>query len=158
MLMCTLKVLTTTSLLGAMLGLACGQDPTPPGEGGVKELWFQTQTMGYPNPAPLASGSSVYFASGGGSLIARDIETGAQEWDSSIGKSPFSALVEIQGENFILRNNVLVASVEFHVTGLDAHTGSVTWQYSPPLDTIDQTSPRPGYMPRSRIAADDNTV
>ena len=91
-------------------------------------------------------------------VIARDIQTGAPKWESSIGKSQFSALVDIQGENFILRNGVLVASVEYHVTGLDALTGSAMWQYSPPLDTIDQASPRPGYMPRSRMAADDNTV
>src|SRR5205814_1659659 len=123
MLLGTVRLLTVPPLVSVVLGSACGHDPTLPGEGKVKEVWFQSQTMGYPNPAPLVSGFNVYFASGGGRIIARDIQTGNPKWEASIGRSPFSSSVEIEGENFILRNGVLVASVEFHVVGLDAITG-----------------------------------
>jgi len=116
------------------------------------------QAMGFPTPAPLIAGSTVYFASGLGFVIARDLETGATKWMTSIGQSIYSASPEIAGENFVLRSGVLITAVTFYASGLDVTTGREIWRYHPPLDTIDKVSPRPGFVAEARIAADDNTV
>lgn len=142
---------------GVTLGSACNE-PTRPGEGQVKERWFQSQATGFPYSAPLVDGSTVYFASGGGLVIARDLETGSAKWTTSIGQSIYSQSAEIGGENFVLKAGVLVAAVRYHVAGIDALTGTSLWQYAAPLDTIADPSPRPGYLVEARIAADDNTV
>jgi outer membrane protein assembly factor BamB len=52
----------------------------------------------------------------------------------------------------------LVAAVRYHVSAMDAVTGAKLWQFTAPLDTIDDPSPRPGFVVEARIAADDNTV
>jgi outer membrane protein assembly factor BamB len=114
--------------------------------------------MGFPYPAPLYAGSTVYFASGGGFVIARDLETGSARWTTSIGRSIYSQSVEIGAENFVLKAGVLVTAVRYHVAGIDALTGASLWQYTAPLDTMAESSPRPGYLVEARIAADDNTV
>jgi outer membrane protein assembly factor BamB len=116
------------------------------------------QAIGFPTPAPLIAGSTVYFASGLGFVIARDLETGATKWMTSIGQSIYSASPEIAGENFVLRSGVLITAVTFYASGLDVTTGREIWRYHPPLDTIDKVSPRPGFVAEARIAADDNTV
>ncbi|HMH26195.1 MAG TPA: hypothetical protein VK542_06415, partial [Gemmatimonadaceae bacterium] len=79
--------------------------------------------MGFPQPAPLVAGSTAYFASGLGFVIARDVETGATKWMTSIGQSIYSASPEIAGENFVLRNGVLITAVTFYASGLDVTTG-----------------------------------
>jgi outer membrane protein assembly factor BamB len=148
---------TLLAIASTPLGSAC-DEPTRPGEGKVRERWFQTQTFGYPYPAPLVDGSAVYFASGAGSLIARDLETGVAKWTTSIGQSIYAASADIGGENFILRSGVLVTTVQFHTSALDIATGREIWRYHAPLDTIDKVAPRPGSVVVARIAADDNTV
>jgi outer membrane protein assembly factor BamB len=141
-----------------LLGAACGHEPTQPGQGGVRERWFQSQTKGFPHPRPVVSGSNVYFASGGGLVIARDLTNGKVQWATPIGSTPNSASTDIRGSNFVLSNGVIVTAVQFHTTGLDAATGRELWRYEAPLDTIDKVSPRPGFVEKARIAADDNTV
>jgi outer membrane protein assembly factor BamB len=151
-------LLAMLAIASVTLGSACN-DPTRPGEGKVKERWFQSQSVGFPYPAPLVSEPTVYFASGGGLVIARDLETGTATWTTSIGQSIHTAANEIGGQNFLLRNGVLITAVRYHVSGLDAVSGAKVWQYNPPLDTIyEPSSPRPGYVVNTRIAADDNTV
>jgi outer membrane protein assembly factor BamB len=150
-------LITPLAIFVATAGLGCN-DPVRPGEGRLRERWFEHQTSGFPKAAPLVNGSTVYFASGTGSVIARDIETGAARWYASIGQSEYSVSAEISGENFILGKGVLVAAVQFHTSGLDTATGREIWRYHAPLDTIDDRAPRPGYVAEARIAADDNAV
>jgi len=57
-----------------------------------------------------------------------------------------------------LKNGILVVAVEFHTSALDAATGREIWRYLAPLDTIGKSSPRPGYVVKARIDADENTV
>ncbi len=152
-----LSLLTLLAIASIALGSACN-DPTRPGEAKVRERWFQSQSMGFPYAAPLADGSTAYFASGGGFVIARDLETGAAKWTTSIGQSVYSQSAEIGGENLVLRDGVLVVAVRYHVSGLDAVTGAKLWQFTAPLDTVDDPAPRPGFVVEVRIAADDNTV
>lgn len=139
------------------LGSAC-REPTPPGEGKVSERWFQPQSSGYPYPAPLVDGPTVYFSAGGGFVVARDLESGAAKWTTSIGQSIYTTAVEIGGENFVLRSGVLVTAVELHTSALDVASGRELWRFYAPLDTIDNVTPRPGSVVVARIAADDNTV
>lgn len=139
------------------LGSACNE-PTRPGEGEIQERWFQSQATGFPYPAPLVNEATVFFASGGGLVVARDLETGAAKWTTSIGQSTHTQSAEIGGENFVLRNGILITAVRYHVSGVDAATGAKLWQFSAPRDTIDNASPRPGFVVKARIAADDNTV
>jgi len=150
-------LLTLVTIASVALGTGCNE-PTRPGEGRVRERWFMPQAMGFPQPAPLVAGSTAYFASGLGFVIARDVETGATKWMTSIGQSIYSASPEIAGENFVLRDGVLITAVTFYASGLDVTTGKEIWRYHPPLDTIDKAAPRPGFVAEERIAADDNTV
>ena len=153
--------LTLIAVASLTLGSGC-EEPTRPGEGRVRERWFQSQSFGYPNPTPLVAGSSVYFASGGGYVIARDVETGAAKWTTSIGQSIHALSPEIGGANFVLRRGVLVTAVVFHTSALDIATGREIWRYHAPLDTIDNFfdnyPPRPGNVVEARIDADDSTV
>ncbi|HJP85745.1 MAG TPA: PQQ-binding-like beta-propeller repeat protein [Gemmatimonadaceae bacterium] len=144
--------------LVALLGTACGRDPVPPGEAQVRERWFVTQSQGFPNPRPVVSGATAFFASGSGFVIARDVETGDLKWSTQIGVSKYSVSSEIGGENFILRGGILVTAVQFHTSALDANTGRELWRYEAPLDTVEHANPRPGYVQRARIDADDQTV
>jgi outer membrane protein assembly factor BamB len=150
-----LKLLAVASVA---LGSACGNEPTRPGEGRVNERWFMSQAVGLPFPAPLVAGATVYFASGGGFVIARDRETGDTKWATSIGQSIYTQSAEIGGENFVLRNGVLVTAVRYHVSAIDAATGANLWKFAAPLDTINDPSPRPGFVVEAGIDADDNTV
>lgn len=153
--------LTLIAVASLTLGSGC-EEPTRPGEGKVRGRWFQSQSFGYPNPTPLVAGASVYFASGGGYVIARDVETGAAKWTTSIGQSIHALSPEIGGANFVLRKGVLVTAVVFHTSALDIATGREIWRYHAPLDTIDNYfdnyAPRPGNVVEARIDADDSTV
>jgi len=154
-------LLTLLAIAGISVGSACNE-PTRPGEGRVRERWLKAQIFGYPYPAPLVDGSVVYFASGGGSVIARDLETGAAKWTTSIGHSIYALSPEIGGANFVLRNGVLVTGVAYHTSALDITSGREIWRYHAPLDTIDNFfdnyAPRPGFVVENRIDADDKTV
>jgi len=143
---------------GTLLGAACGRDPVRPGEAHVRERWFIPQTKGFPNPRPVVSGATAFFASGSGYVIARDVETGDPKWSTQIGTSVYSVSSEIFGENFILRAGILVTAVQFHTSAIDASTGRELWRYEAPLDTVEDANPRPGYVQRARIDADDETV
>ena len=144
--------------LGALLGAACGRDPVRPGEAHVRERWFVSQSKGFPNPRPVVSGATAFFASGSGYVIARDVETGDPKWATQIGPSKYSVSSEIGGENFILRAGILVTAVQFHTSALDANTGRELWRYEAPLDTVEDANPRPGYVDHVRIDADNETV
>ena len=82
----------------------------------------------------------------------------AKRWTTSIGQSIYSQSLDIGGENFVLSSGVVIVAVRYHVSALNAVTGAKLWQYTAPLDTINDPAPRPGFVVEARIAADDNTV
>lgn len=141
-----------------LLGIACKRDPTGPGKGKVAERWFHAQPNGGAYARPAVSDSVAYFASGGGVVIARARSSGVVKWSTQVGVSPHAASPEIGGSDLLLRDGILVVPVAFHTSGVDVTTGTERWRYHAPLDTIDNASPRPGFLARARIAADENTV
>ncbi len=143
-----------------LLGAGCSHEPTGPGNGKVRELWFAPQAFGYPDPRPVISSDKVFFAAGGGAVIARDVATGSALWTSSaIGPSQYSGSSEIMGGNFVLKGGVLITAVQFHTSGIDPETGREIWRYHAPLDTIyDRAAARPGFVVGVTIDADENTV
>jgi len=131
--------------------LGCQHDPTGIGDR-VRERWYQTQP-GWSWARPAILGDVVYFGTGDGQVIARDVNTGIPRWASQVGTQP------INGANLIARNGVVVAPVVFHTAGVDAQTGAVLWQYEAPRDTVGERHPgNPGQVARSRIDADEQTV
>jgi outer membrane protein assembly factor BamB len=144
--------LTTPLIIAAVaMGAACGSDPTG-ASNRVRERWYELQP-GNAFARPAILGSTVYFGTGGGNVIARDVNTGATRWSTNV------AAQAIQGANLIARNGVVVAPAVFHTTGLDAQTGRELWRYQAPLDTTDAgISPNPGQVVSTRIDADDATV
>jgi len=144
-------------LITLLSGSACN-DPVEPGKGQVHERWFKPQAEGFPRSRPVVSGNSVYFADGGGSVIARDLSTGDVLWSTSVGSSPHTISDKIGGENFVLAAGVIVAAAQFHVSGLDAENGTELWRYHPPLDSISEVQARPGYVEKIRMATDGRTV
>ncbi|MEO7648226.1 MAG: PQQ-binding-like beta-propeller repeat protein [Gemmatimonadaceae bacterium] len=145
-------------LFPSLLGTDCGNHPTEPGEGSVRERWFQSHAEGFPRPRPAATADAVYFATGNGFVVSRNPATGALKWSTQIGTSPHGASPNIGGQNFVLRSGVLVTAVQFHTSGLDATTGAELWRYHAPLDTMYKAAPRPGYVERARIDADESAV
>jgi outer membrane protein assembly factor BamB len=100
-------------------------------------------------------GSSVYFATGEGEIIARDLNSGVVKWSAKVGNEA------IQGANLIVRANVVVAPVLSYTVGVDAITGVELWRYPAPDDTTDLPSgsvASPGSVVESRIDADNTTV
>lgn len=124
------------------------------GGNGVTERWYQTQP-GYSNARPAVMGSSVYFGTGDGQIIARDVTSGGTKWTTRVANGA------VQGANLVARGDVVVAPVLSYTVGLDASTGRELWRYAAPDDTTDVasgTGPGPGSVVESRIDADNNTV
>jgi outer membrane protein assembly factor BamB len=96
----------------------------------------------------------VYFGTGDGQVIARDINSGAQLWAAKVSQEA------IEGANLVVRTNVVVAASVFHTTGLDAQTGRQLWRYVSPKDTggVSPSVASPGSLIDSRIDADNDMV
>lgn len=141
----------------SMLGLSairCGTDPTAVAGVGVHERWYQAQS-GYGWARPGVSGNVVYFGTGDGQIIARDVNTGAPLWSTKVGPDP------IKGANILVRNGVVIAPVLNYTVGLDAQSGQQLWRYEAPKDTtgaVPGGTTYPGQVVLSRIDADDQTV
>ena len=140
-------------LLGVLLLSGSCRDSTS-GAGGVTEKWYQSQAS-YSNARPAVLGSVVFFGTGDGRIIARDVNTGAVKWDIQIGNAA------VQGANLVVSNGALVAPVLTNTVALDAQTGTELWRYAAPDDTTDVatgTSVAPGSVVHSHIDADGSTV
>lgn len=135
------------------LPMSC-KEPVDP-NGGVHTRWLVDQVPTPSETRPSVSGRSVLFGTKDGTVVARDTGTGAQIWTSRIA-SPGDP---VSGENMIISAGLAVIPVRFHVTAIDAATGTERWRYTTPLDTVDAgTKADPGYLVRTHIAADDKTV
>jgi outer membrane protein assembly factor BamB len=149
-----LSALHNPFALGLAAAIACNS-PSPGPEGsGVRERWYQAQP-GWGWARPAVFGSTVYFGTGDGQVIARDVNTGAPRWSARVGTQP------IHGANLIARSGVVIAPVVSYTVGLDALTGRELWRYEAPNDTTGRGPSgviNPGQVSLSRIDADDGTV
>lgn len=133
---------------------SCSDSATSPGFGGVHERWYEPQP-GYGWARPGVSGNLVYFGTGDGQIIARDVTTGTPLWSTKVGPDA------VRGANIIVRSGVVVAPVLNYTAGLNAETGQQLWQYQAPKDTtgtVPGGAAYPGAVVLSRIDADDQTV
>jgi outer membrane protein assembly factor BamB len=144
---------TWSLLLSAVLFGGSCRDSTS-GGGGVTEKWYQPQS-GYSNARPAVLGSVVFFGTGDGRIIARDVSTGAAKWDTKVANTV------VRGGNILVSNGVVVAPILTSTVALDAQTGAQLWTYSAPDDTTDiapGSFAGPGSVAQSRIDADGTTV
>lgn len=133
--------------------LACSSGATDPdgrGNGGVRERWYQPQT-GFGEARPAIVGNLVYFSTGDGRVIARELSTGATRWNTLVSSTP------IRGSELIARSGVVVAPVIHQTVGLDSETGAVLWRYEAPRDTVNNGTD-PGQVVSAKPDADDATV
>lgn len=138
----------------AMNTIGCRSDPTAAGAQGVHERWYQMQP-GYGWARPGVSANLVYFGTGDGQIIARDVSTGTARWSTKVGPDA------VRGANILIRGGVVVAPVLNYTAGLDASTGQQLWRYEAPKDTtgiVPGGATYPGAVVLSRIDADDQTV
>lgn len=138
-------------LLAAVVG-SCGDSSTGPG-GGVRERWYQAQSS-FGRARPAISGTTVFFGTGDGQVIARNINSGAVLWSAKVSNEG------IEGANLIVRSNVVVAPSVFHTAALDAQTGRELWRYQAPNDTVGVLagSANPGTLIDARIDADNDVA
>ena len=140
------------ALLVAAVG-SCRSSSTGPNSTGLRERWYQAQP-GYGRSRPAINGTTVYFGTGDGQVIARDFNSGTQLWAAKVSQEP------VAGANLVVRGSVLVAASVFHTTGVDAQSGRVLWRYESPKDTVGNPpeSASPGTLIDSRIDADNQMV
>ncbi len=138
-------VAVAVAVLGSCNG-STGLDAT-----GLRERWYQAQP-GYSRSRPAINGAMVYFGTGDGQIMARDITSGALIWATKVSQEA------IQGANLVVRANVVVAASVFHSVGLDAQTGHELWSYQSPKDTVGAPpgGASPGNLIDSRIDADND--
>jgi outer membrane protein assembly factor BamB len=139
-------------LFGVVL-VSCRGSSIDPNVGRLQERWYQAQ-QGYGRSRPAVNGTIVYFGTGDGQIIARDVNSGALLWAAKASQDA------INGANLIVSENVVVAASVFHSVGLDAQTGRQLWRYESPNDTVgrSQTAAGPGSLIDSRIDADNDRV
>lgn len=136
--------------IAALSLAACRSDPTAAGPGGVRECWYQPQT-GTPRARPAVSGNTVYFGTGAGEIIARDVATGARRWTAKVGVD------RVDGAAIVLQGGVLVAPLVRSTAGLDAGSGKLLWTYYAPQDTVGGPT-GPGSVVLSSVDSDGETV
>jgi outer membrane protein assembly factor BamB len=135
------------AVIGSCIG-STGLDAT-----GLRERWYQAQP-GYSRSRPAINGTMVYFGTGDGQIMARDVNSGALLWAAKVSQE------SIEGANLVVRSNVVVAASVFHSVGLDAQTGRELWRYESPKDTVGAPpgGASPGSLIDSRIDADNDMV
>lgn len=148
------RVVPRTTLLGSLLvagGWSCSGEPTGTAAGGVRARWFQAQP-GESRARPAVAGGLVYFGTGDGQVIARDVNTGAARWATSVDVNP------VDGANVVARAGVVVVATVRHTVALDATTGRELWRYQAPVDSALGSSRVPGQVVLSHLDADDAAV
>lgn len=139
--------------ISTLVGWSC-RNSSGPADGGVRERWYQSQP-GWAWARPAVSGNTVFFGTGDGQIIARDVGTGNPRWATRVGPDP------VNGANIVVRSGVLVAPILNYTIGIEAATGRMLWRYEAPHDTTGSSpgaATRPGQVVLSRIDADDATV
>ncbi len=129
----------------------CADAPTAGAGGRVRERWHQAQA-GYGQARPAVAGGVVYFTTGDGQVVARDVATGAPRWAAEVAGGP------VEGANVVARGGVVAVAVVGYTVGLDAATGRALWRYEAPRDTGLGSVGGPGQVVQSHLDADDQTL
>lgn len=138
---------------------SCSHPTDVGGSQGIHERWYRTQD-GVTQSRPSVVGGVVYYGSGTGHVIARDVQTGDIRWEQPVFTDA------IMGRRIVTAAGVSAAAVVItstwrQVAALDAVTGRVLWRYVPPVDSGAPTGggpPAAGAMPATSMDADDATV
>lgn len=132
--------------------LACDA-PTgaEPYDVGVRERWRQPQP-GVAVAQPAVLGSTVFFATGDGDLVARDAARGIGGWSTRLD------VVPIDGANLLVGPGVVAAATQRQTVAVDAATGQVRWRFAAPRDDGIGAAGLPGYMTRAHLDGDSTTV
>ncbi len=117
----------------------------------MRERWHQAQA-GYGQARPAVAGGVVYFTTGDGQVVARDVATGAPRWAAEVAGGP------VEGANVVARGGVVAVAVVGYTVGLDAATGRALWRYEAPRDTGLGSVGGPGQVVQSHLDADDQTL
>ena len=137
-------------MLACLAAVTCRGEPTASGDR-VRERWHQPQP-GYPWARPVVVGDLVYFGTGNGQIIARDVATGAQRWATRV-----SAEV-VQGANFVARGGVVAVAMMRQIVGLDAASGRELWRYAAPPEVGLGGDRLPGLVVQTHLDVDDEAV
>lgn len=107
-------VLAISGLALSATGFACRDQG--PGPDSVRTRWLVAQA-GNGTPRPVIVGNTIFFATGDGQVVARDVATGTPRWTASVGPTPATAAT------LVASAGAVVVSVLFETIGLDAATG-----------------------------------
>ncbi len=84
------------------------------------------------NSSPVISGSAVICGFASGKLIAFDLESGQQIWESTIavptGRSELERMVDIDGDPVLQNGMVYVATYQGQLAAVSEQTGEVVWR------------------------------
>src|SRR3954462_6538635 len=91
------------SIVGALggAGIACGSSTALAGHA-IKEIWYQTQG-GESRARPAIEGDLVFFGTGNGQVVARNVSTGVPVWATPISSEAVS------GANLLTKAGVVIA-------------------------------------------------
>jgi outer membrane protein assembly factor BamB len=144
------------SLIGCLTltAVACNRRSTGVENGDIRQRWYRAQ-RGESSARPAIAGHLVYFGTGDGKVVARDRNTGNEQWTTTVS----NAGAAVRGANLIARSGTVVVPVGGHVVGLDGTTGQERWRFSAPLDTVGNgPQSLPGSVVKTRIDANDDVV
>jgi len=84
------------------------------------------------NSSPVISGSAVICGFASGKLIAFDIESGQQLWESTIavptGRSELERMVDIDGDPVLQNGMIYVATYQGQLAAVSEDSGDVVWR------------------------------
>ncbi len=84
------------------------------------------------NSSPVISGSTVICGFASGKLIAFDIESGQQLWESTIavptGRSELERMVDIDGDPVVQSGMIYVATYQGQLAAVSEDSGDVVWR------------------------------
>lgn len=135
-----------------LLAVAC-RDPVDP-NAGVRTRWLVDQV---PIPSwirPAVVGRLVLFGTKDGTVVARDTGNGALVWTARVAYPTDP----VRGENMVIASGLAIVPVSNHVTAINAVTGAERWRYVTPVDSQGLGGRWPGYLARTHMATDGQTV
>jgi outer membrane protein assembly factor BamB len=134
--------------------VACNHRSTGIENDDVRQRWYRAQ-RGESSARPAIAGTFVYFGTGDGKVVARDRNTGNEQWTTTVSNTNAA----VQGANLIARSGTVVVPVVSHVVGIDGTTGQERWRFNAPPDTVGN-GPKslPGSVIKTRIDANDDVV
>ena len=117
----------------------------------MRECWREPQN-GESRARPAVDGDAVFFLTGDGRVIGRDVSTGAVRW-----VTPLGVATGLSGEKLVARSGVLLVPLQSATFALDVSTGRILWRYAPPVDSLSGPTAQ-GIQSGTTLDADDETA